>query len=127
MEYVRAGSLCDTPELAVAGFSGLVAVRGRDGIDGGNDCFGDVVFGGGDFGGPIGSGGLGTYGGNGGCDASALRLGEAGVVTSVPSVVMVGPGPSSCFLFDPGCVGSKWVRLVPSCNISTLASPTSVS
>lgn len=125
--YVRVGSLLVTLEWAAAGFSGLFAFRDRDGIDGGNDCFGDVVFGGGDFGGPIGSGGLGMYGGNGGCDASALRLGEAGVVASVPSVVMVGPGPSSCFLFDPGCVGSKWVCLVLSCTISTSASPTSVS
>ena len=120
--YVRVGSLLVTLEWAAAGFSGLFAFRDRDGIDGGNDCFGDVVFGG-----PIGSRGLGTYGGIGGCDASALRLGEAGVVASVPSVVMVGPGPSSCFLFDPGCVGSKWVCLVLSCTISTSASPTSVS
>ena len=118
VEYVRAGSLCDTPELAVAGFSGLVAVRGRDGIDGGNDCFGDAVFGGGDFGGPIGSGGFGTYGGNSGYDASVLCLGEARSAISVPS---------SCFLFDPGCVNSGWTLLVPSCTISTSASPTSVS
>ena len=127
VEYVRVGSLWVTLELAAAGFSGLFTFRGRDGIDGGNDCFGDAVFGGGDFGVPIGSGGLGTYGGNGGCDASVLRLGEAGNVASVPSIVMVGPGPSSCFLFDPGCVGSRWACLVPSCTIGTLVSHNSVS
>ena len=127
-EYVRVGSLLVTLELAAACFSGLFTFEGRGGIDGGNDLFGDVVFGGGDFGGSIGSGGLGTYGGNGGCAVSVLRLGEAGDVTSVPLIVMIGPGSLSCFLFDPGCVGSKWARLVPSCTISTSsASHTSVS
>ena len=127
VEYVRVGSLLVTLELAAAGLSGLFAFRGMGGIDGGNDCFGNAVFGGGDFGGPIESGGLGAYGGNGGCDTSVLRLVEAGVVASVSSVVMVSPGTSSCFLFDPGCVGSKWARLVPLCTITTSASPTSVS
>ena len=109
--------------MAAACFSGLFTFGGRGGIDGGND-----FFGGGDFGGPIGSGGLGTYGGNGGCNASVLRLGEAADVASVPLIVVVGPGSSSCFLFDPGCVGSEWACLVPWCTISTSsASHTSVS
>ena len=74
VEYARAGLLLVTPELAAAGFSGLVTAGGRGGIDGGSSCFSD--FGGGDSSGPIGSGGFGTHGGNGGCDVSALRLGE---------------------------------------------------
>ena len=61
VEYARGGLLLVTPGLAAADFSGLVTVcLGRGGIDGGSSCFGD--FGGGDPGGPIGSGGFGTHG-----------------------------------------------------------------
>ena len=49
------------------------------GIDDGSVFFGDAGFGGWDFGGPIGIGGFGTCGGNGGCALSVLHLGEAGV------------------------------------------------
>ena len=86
VEYARAGLLWDTPELAAAGFSGLVTFRGRGGIDGGNDRLCDADFGGGDFGGPIGSGGFGTHGGNGGCDVSVLRSGEVGGTSSASSL-----------------------------------------
>ena len=88
VEYAGRGLLLVTPGLAAAGFSGLVTVcLGRGGIDGGSSCFGD--FGGGDPGGPIGSGGFGTHGGNGGCDVSALCLGEISGTNSA----------SSCFIF----------------------------
>ena len=53
VEYAGAALLWVTPELAAAGFSGLVTAGGRGGIDGGNN-----YFGGGDFDGPIGSGGF---------------------------------------------------------------------
>ena len=89
MEYTRAGLLLVIPELAAAGFSGLVTVGGRGGINGGNDRFGDTNFGGGDFGGPIGSGGFGTHGGNGGCDVSVLRLVEVGGTSLASSVFIL--------------------------------------
>ena len=67
-----------TPGLAATGFCGLITICfGREGIiDGGETCFGD--FGGGDPGGSPGSGGLGTFGGNGGCDLLKSRLGVVG-------------------------------------------------
>ena len=76
---VCSGSLI---ELAAAGFSGLVTAGGRGGIDGGTNCFGDL--GGGDFGGPIGSGVFRMDGGNGGCDVSALHLGFGELVQPRP-------------------------------------------
>ena len=109
VEYARGGLLWVTPELAAAGFSGLVTAGGRGGIDGGNNCFGD--FGGGDSGGPIGSGGFGTDGGNGGRDVSALRLGEVWGTNSAPFVFILLWGPSACFLLELGCVSSRFTRL----------------
>ena len=92
-----------TPELAAASFSGIVTGKVRGGIDDGSVFFGDAGFGGGDFGGPIGSEGFGTCGGNGGCALSVLRLGEAGGTASFLSDMTIGPGSSVCFLLDPGC------------------------
>ena len=112
VEYAGAALLWVTPELAAAGFSGLVTVGGRGGIDGGNDRFGDADFGSGDFGGPIGSRGFGTHRGNGGCVASALRLGEVGGTSSALSVVTIGLGPSACLILEPGCMCSRFTRLV---------------
>ena len=87
VEYAGAALLWVTPELAAAGFSGLVTAGGRGGIDGGNNRFGD--FGGGDFGGPIGIGVFGMDGGNGGCDVSALRLGEVWGTSSASSIFIL--------------------------------------
>ena len=122
-EYVSVGSLFVTLGLAAACFSGFFTLEGRGGIDCGNDFFGDVVFGGGDLGGSTGGGGLGTCGGNGGCAASVLRLGETGDVIPVPLVTVTGLGSSTCFLFDPGCVGFGWACLVPLCTISMSSAP----
>ena len=121
-ENVSEGSLFVTLGLAAAGFSGFLTLEGRGGIiDCGNGFFSGVVFGGGDFVGSTGGGGLGTCGGNGGCAASVLRLSETGDVFPVPLFTVTGLGSSTCFLFVPGCVDSEWVCLVPSCTISTLS------
>ena len=94
VEYTRAGSLWVIPELTAAIFSGLVTVGGRGGI---NDCFGGVGSGG-----PIGSGGFGTTGGNGGCDMSVVRLGVSESIGFPSSIVAIVSSLLACFLLEPG-------------------------
>ena len=89
-----------TPELAAAGFCGLITICfGTEGmIDGGEVCFGN--FGGGDPNGSAGSGGLGTLGGNGGCDLSRSRLGVVGCANSGSLGATSLGVVSACFLFE---------------------------
>ena len=107
--------------MAAACFIGDCGTSESGGRGGIIDCgflYG-VVFGAGDVGGSIGSGGLDMCGGNGGCAASVLRLSKTGGIFPVTLFTVTGLGLSVCFLFVPGCVDSERVCFVSSCTMST--------
>ena len=107
--------------VAAVFFSGDCGTSESGGRGGIIDCgflYG-VVFGAGDVGGSIGSGGLGMCRGGGGCAASVLHLSETWVVLPISLFTVTGFDSVVCLPFVLGCVDSKWVCFVPSCVIVT--------
>ena len=125
----NSGSLLVILGMAAACFSGGCGTSESGGRGGIIDCgflYG-VVFGAGDVGGSIGSGGLDVCGGDGGCAASVLCSSETWDVLPISLFTLTGFNSVVCLPFVLGCVHSKRVCFVPSCVIITSSeSPVSV-